>query len=87
MTTWTTIYLILAVLVGGLGVWNLARGRSSYLGIAGLLWFIAVLLVFFVPSLGGAVIVRGMPDLGSLVLYAAVPVFLMLALFASGPRR
>ena len=87
MTTWTTIYLILSVLVGGLGVWNLARSRNPYLGIAGLLWFVAVLLRFFLPSLSELVLVAGTPELGNLVLYAAVPVFMMLAFFNVGSRR
>ena len=87
MTTWTTIYLILAVLAGGLGIWNLARGRNPYLSVAGLLWFVAVLLRFFVPQLADAVIVSGIPELGALVLYAAVPLFMILAFFNVGSRR
>jgi hypothetical protein len=87
MTTWTTIYLILAVLAGGLGIWNLARGRNPYLSVAGLLWFVAVLLRFFVPQLADVVIVSGIPELGALVLYAAVPLFMILAFFNVGTRR
>ncbi len=87
MTTWTTIYLILAVLAGGLGIWNLARGRNPYLSVAGLLWFVAVLMRFFVPQLADTVIVSGIPELGALVLYAAVPLFMILAFFNVGTRR
>jgi hypothetical protein len=87
VTTWTTIYLILAVFLGGLGVWNLARGRNPYLGIAGLAWFVAVLLHYYIPGLRDVVLVSGIPNLGSLVMYGAVPAFMILAFFDVGGRR
>ncbi len=87
MTTWTTIYLVLAVLTGGLGIWNLARGRNPYLSVTGLLWFAAVLMRFFLPQIADVVIVSGIPELGGLVLYAAVPLFMIFAFFNVGTRR
>ncbi len=87
MATWSTVYLVIAVLVGGLGVWNFSRGRKHYLGIAGLLWFVGVLLRFYIPSVADAVIVSGMPGLGNFVLFAAVPIFLLLAFFDVGHHR
>jgi hypothetical protein len=87
MATWSTIYLVIAVLVGGLGVWSFSRGRNHYLGVAGLLWFVGILLRFFIPSVGDLVIVAGMPGIANFVLYAAVPVFMLLAFFDTGHRR
>ena len=88
MTTWTTVYLITAIVAGAMGIWTLARGsRNSYLSIAGILRFAAILFRFFIPDVARFVIVRGLPTLGDLMLYLAVPVFLVLSFLFAGSRR
>ena len=88
MTTWTTIYLIAAIVTGAMGIWTLARGsRNPYLSIAGILWFAAILFRFFIRDVANFVIVRGLPTLGDLLLFAAIPVFLILAFLGTGSRR
>ena len=84
---WGTIYLILAILAGGLGIWKLARNRNPFLGLTGVLWFLIILFKFYVPDLFSLVIIRGIPTLGRLMEYALLPVLLLFAYFNTGSRR
>ena len=88
MSTWTTIYLIAAIVAGAFGIWSLARGgRNPYLNIAGILWFAAILVRFYVRDIARFVIVKGLPNTGDLLLFLAVPVFMILAFLNAGGRR
>ncbi len=84
---WSTIYLILAILAGGFGIWRIARGRNSFLGLLGILWFFIILFKFYVPDLFGLVLIKGIPTLGRILEYLLTPVFLLLAYVNIGPRR
>ncbi len=83
---WGTIYLILAILAGGLGIWKIARGRNTFLGLLGILWFLIILFKFYVPDLFDMRLIRGIPTLGRLLEYLLVPVFLLLAYINTGRR-
>jgi hypothetical protein len=73
VSTWTTIYLIAAIVAGAFGIWNLARGgRNAYLNIAGILWFVAVLVRFYVRDVATFVLVKGLPNTGDLILYLSL---------------
>ena len=88
MTTWTTVYLIAAIVAGAMGIWTLARGsRNPYISIAGILWFAAILSRFFIREIAQFVLVKGLPTLGDLLLFVAVPVFLILSFLSLGSRR
>lgn len=83
---WSTVYLVLAILVAVLGIWNIARRRSIFLSLIGIVWFVFVLFQRWVPEAYGFVIVRGMPSIGSLLQYLVIPVLLVVAYF-TGARR
>jgi hypothetical protein len=84
---WSTVYLIIAIIVGILGIWNLARQRNAFLAVAGVLWFLVILFKFFVgDSVYGLVIVQGVPAIGDLILYVVIPALLFFA-FLSRDRR
>jgi hypothetical protein len=83
---WNTVYLVIAIIVGILGIWNLARQRNIFLSIAGILWFLVVLFRFYVPKVYDYVLISGLPVAGELALFVLVPVFVLLAFF-SGYRR
>ncbi len=76
---WATIYLIFAILTGGLGIWKIARGRNTFLGLLGILWFLIILFKFYVPDLFNMSLIRGIPTLGRLLEYLVLPVFLLLS--------
>ena len=84
---WSTIYLILAILVGGFGIWKLARNRNPFLGLIGILWFLIILFKFYVPDLFRLVLIHGIPTLGSLMEYALLPILLLFSYFNTGSRR
>jgi hypothetical protein len=83
---WSTIYLVLAILVAVLGIWNIARRRSVFLSLIGIVWFVFVLFERWVPEAYGFVIVRGMPSVGNLLQYLVIPLLLVVAFFTSGHR-
>ncbi len=83
---WSTVYLVLAILVAVLGIWNIARQRSLFLSLIGIVWFLVVLFQRWVPEAYGFVILRGMPTVGSLLQYVVIPVLLAVAFF-TGARR
>ena len=83
---WSTVYLVLAIIVAVLGIWNIARRRSIFLSLIGIVWFVVVLFERWVPEAYRYVIVRGIPSLGSLLLYLVIPLLLVVAFF-TGSRR
>jgi hypothetical protein len=84
---WSTVYLVIAVIAGIIGIWNLARQRSVFLSLTGILWFLIILFERFIPKVYDYRIAEGVPALGSLFLYVVVPVFLILAFFTTFYRR
>jgi hypothetical protein len=83
---WSTVYLILAILIGILGIWNLARQRSIFLSLTGIVWFLIVLFQLYVPKVSQYRIASGVPEVGSLALYLLVPVLLVFAFFTNQRR-
>jgi len=83
---WSTVYLVLAIFVAVLGIWNIARQRSIFLSLIGIVWFVVVLFERWVPEAYNYVIVRGIPSLGSLLLFLVIPLLLVVAFF-TGSRR
>ncbi|MGA2976554.1 MAG: hypothetical protein ABSF77_14695 [Spirochaetia bacterium] len=84
---WSTLYLILGILAGIFGIWNLARQRNVFLSLTGILWFLVVLFEQYIPKVYGYHIASGVPSLGGLFLYVLIPLFIILAFFTSGARR
>ena len=83
---WSTIYLVLAILVAILGIWNIARRRSLFLSFIGILWFVFVLFERYVPTAFNFVVLRGLPDVGDIIQYLLIPLLLVIAFF-TGIRR
>jgi len=83
---WSTVYLIIAILAGLIGIWNLARQRNVFLSLTGILWFLLVLFELYVPKVYDYKIASGLPGTGTLVLFVVIPVFVMLAFFTQGRR-
>lgn len=83
---WSTVYLILAILAGIFGIWNLARQRNVFLSLTGILWFLLVLFERYIPKVYDYRIASGMPGIGTLILYVLIPVFIILAFFTQGRR-
>jgi hypothetical protein len=84
---WSTLYLIIAILTGLFGIWNLARQRYIFLSLTGILWFLVVLFWLYIPRIYDFRIASGMPALGTLFLYVIIPLFVMLSFFTSRGRR
>jgi hypothetical protein len=84
---WSTLYLVIAVVAGIIGIWNLARQRSIFLSLTGILWFLIVLFELYIPKVYDYRIAEGMPAMGSLFLYVVVPIFLILAFFTTVVNR
>ncbi len=83
---WSTVYLILAIVAAILGIWNLARQRNVFLSLTGILWFLIVLFMQYVPKVYNYSLVSGLPEVGPLLLLVLLPIFLILAFFAGGRR-
>jgi hypothetical protein len=83
---WSTLFLIVGIIAGILGIWNLARQRNVFLSLTGILWFLVVLFRFNVPSIYNYVLVSGVPEVGSLFLFVIIPICIILAFFAGGRR-
>ncbi len=81
---WYTVYLILAIIVAVLGIWNLARKRNVFISLIGIVWFIFVLFLKYVPQAFNFEVVSGL-TVGSILQYLVVPVFLIIAFFT--PNR
>lgn len=84
---WNTVFLVLGILAGILGIWNLARQRSVFLSLTGILWFLVVLFKLYIRHLYDYVLVSGVPVVGDLVLFLLIPAFIILAFFTTGYRR
>ncbi len=83
---WNTVYLILSILAGIFGIWNLARQRSIFLSLTGILWFLIVLFKLYIAKVYGYQIASGWPVIGDLVTYIVIPVFLVFAFLTPGRR-
>jgi hypothetical protein len=83
---WSTVYLIIAIIAGILGIWNLARQRSIFLALTGILWFLVILFQSYIPRVYEMHLVAGIPSVGALFLYVVIPLFIILAFFARGRR-
>jgi hypothetical protein len=83
---WSTVYLVISIIAGILGIWNLARQRNVFLSLTGILWFLVVLFSQYIKQIYDYRIAEGVPEIGNLVLFILVPVFLILAFF-TGNRR
>jgi hypothetical protein len=83
---WSTIYLVLAIIVAVLGIWNLARRRGVILSCIGILWFIFVLFKYWVPEAYSFVIIGALPAVGEIIQSLLIPVLLIIAFF-TGSRR
>jgi hypothetical protein len=90
MSGWSIVYLVIAILAGILGLWNLARQRNVFLAITGIFWFLVVLFKYVVREdvIYNFQLFPGssVPVVGNLLLFIVVPVFLILAFFASNRR-
>ncbi len=83
---WSTVYLVIAIIAGIFGIWNLARRRNVFLAIAGILWFLIILFKNYVPRVYDYVLISGVPEVGSLLLFVLMPVLLIFAYFTGGRR-
>jgi hypothetical protein len=81
MNGWNPVYLVISIIIGILGIWNLARQRNVFLAIAGVFWFLVILFKFFVSNIYNYVLISGVPSVGELALFVVIPVFLFLAFF------
>ena len=84
--SWKYVYLIIAVAILVAAIWRAARGSRLLLPALGILWFLVVLFLYFIPDAYNFVLVSGVPSLGRLIHYVAVPVLIVLLLLA-GKRR
>ncbi len=83
---WSTVYLVIAIIAGILGIWNLARRRNAFIAVAGILWLLIIVFERYVPKVYQYVLISGMPTVGHLLLYVLLPVLLILAYFTGGRR-
>ncbi len=84
---WNTLFFIIGILFGVIGIWNLARQRNVFLSLSGILWFLVMLFQQYVPGVYDYRIAEGVPVLGQLVLYLVIPVFLIISFFSAANRR
>ncbi len=83
---WPTVYLVVAILAGIIGIWNLAQQRNIFLALTGILWFLVVLFEQKIPAVS-SLRLAGLPALGTIFLYVIIPVFIILAFFTNSSRR
>ena len=83
---WNTAFLVLGILAGILGIWNLARQRNVFLSLTGILWFLVVLFKYYIPNLYKYELASGVPGVGDLVLFLLIPIFIIFAFFTSYRR-
>ena len=83
---WNTVYLVLAIIAAIIGIWNLARQRNVFLSLSGILWFLIVLFMKYIPNVDRYILISGLPAVGDLLLLVLLPIFMILAFFAGGRR-
>jgi len=87
MVVWSTVFLVISIIAGIIGIWNLARQRNVFLSLTGILWFLVVLFYFYIDKkFYNYRIAEGVPGVGELVLFIVIPVFFILAFFSSNRR-
>jgi hypothetical protein len=84
--SWNIVYLVIAIVVGIVGIWNLARQRGPLLALTGILWFLVILFKLYIPKIYELHIADGVPVIGDLVLYGLIPIFLVFALLTPTRR-
>jgi hypothetical protein len=84
--SWKYVYLVIAVATLVAAIWRGARGSRLLLPALGILWFLVVLFLYFIPDAYNMVLIHGVPSLGRLIHYVAVPVLIVL-LLVFGKRR
>jgi len=84
---WSTVYLVIAILAGIVGIWNLARQRNIILALTSILWFLVVLFEQYIPRVYNYQVAAGLPALGMIFLYVIIPLLIILAFFTSYTRR
>jgi hypothetical protein len=84
---WSTVFFILSILAGILGIWNLAQQRNVFLSLTGILWFLVLLFQQYIPKAYNYPIATGGPSIGTLFLYVVIPLFIILSFFTSRTRR
>jgi len=84
---WSTLFFIVGVVFGVIGIWNLARQRNVFLSLAGILWFLVLLFQQYIPGVHDYRLGEGVPALGDLFLFLVIPVFLIIAFFSTINRR
>ncbi len=83
---WSTVFLVLAIIAAIIGIWNLARQRNVFLSLTGILWFLIVLFMRYIPNVYNYNLISGLPLVGELLLLVLLPIFVILAFFAGGRR-
>ena len=78
--SWKYVYLIIAIAALVAAIWRGSRGSRLLLPALGILWFIVVLFLYFIPDAYNLVLIDGVPSLGRLIHYVAVPVLIVLLL-------
>jgi hypothetical protein len=78
--SWKYVYLIIAIATLVAAIWRGSRGSRLLLPALGILWFIVVLFLYFIPDAYNLVLIGGVPSLGRLIHYVAVPVLIVLLL-------
>lgn len=84
--SWKYVYLIISVATLVAAIWRTSRGSRLLLPALGILWFLVVLFLYFIPDAYNLVLINGVPSLGRLIHYVAVPVLIVLLLLF-GKRR
>lgn len=84
---WNTVFFIVGIVFGVVGIWNLARQRNVFLSLAGILWFLVMLFQQYIPRVYEYRLAEGVPALGQLFIFLVIPVFLIIAFFATVNRR
>ncbi len=83
--SWILVYLILAIAVAVLGIWNLARGTNLFLSLLGIFWFLIVLLRFYITQINVSILPQ--MRLASFLEYVALPIVLIFVFFTYKNRR
>jgi|GEM_PF-1599371 hypothetical protein len=84
--SWKYVYLIIGVASLVAAIWRIARGSNLLLPAVGILWFLVILFLYFIPDAYNFVLISGIPSFGRLIHYVAVPVLIILLLLV-GKRR